>query len=70
MENPEKVIELLQRQIQKLNEIGNDLTPWEANTYSILRRVYDDSHIDVNRHRVLSFDGDNSYAKVRDGERC
>lgn len=63
MENQEKVVELLQGQIQKLDEIGNDLTPWETNTNRILRRAFSDPNIDVYNHRSYSLDGDNSYAK-------
>lgn len=63
MENADKVIELLQKQIQKLNEIGNDLTQWEANTNSILRRAFNDPNIDVYDSRGESLSGDNSYAK-------
>src|SRR5258706_313660 len=63
MENADKVIELLEKQIQKLEIIGDDLRPWEANTNSILRRAFNDSTIDVYNHRVLSLSGDNSYAK-------
>lgn len=63
MENTDKIIELLGKQMQKLDDIGDDLTPWEANTNSILRRAFNDPHINVYDHRAVSLDGDNSYAK-------